>query len=124
LSLEGVEKSGEITFCFVDNNDISKLNLLYLAKNIPTDVLVFDLSENQKEITADIIISCDTALSNASLYKTSLDYELALYCIHGLLHILGYDDQDKKKAQAMHNRQLQLLKQSRSNILTSCKSTS
>lgn len=68
------------------------LNARYLGKYTPTDVLAFDSSLKKGEILADIAISTDTAIRNARTYRTSASYEVYLYVIHGLLHLLGYDD--------------------------------
>ncbi|MDP2938259.1 MAG: rRNA maturation RNase YbeY, partial [Candidatus Omnitrophota bacterium] len=94
LSQEGIKKSGEITVCFVNDQRINKLNLKYLGKNNPTAVITFDVAEPKckDEIFADIVISTDRAIDNADAFGTSPYFELYLYVIHGVLHILGYDD--------------------------------
>jgi probable rRNA maturation factor len=104
LSLEKVKKSGEITVCFLNDREIKELNLLYLAHNIPTDVIAFDISQDKKRTLADIAISTDTAIRNARLFKTSPLYEIYLYVIHGVLHILGYDDQTIKGSKIMEKK--------------------
>ena len=112
LSEEGVEKSGEITVCFVDDRKIKELNLRYLGKNNPTDVIAFDIAEPKlwDKYCADIVISTDRAIDNAEAFHTSPLYELYLYVIHGVLHILGYDDTSRKDKLLMHRREKELLK--------------
>ena len=112
LSLEGIKKSGEITVCFVNDQKIKELNLRYLGKNNPTDVIAFDISgpKSLDEIFADIVISTDRAIDNARIYKTSPLYELYLYVIHGMLHLLGYDDKSKKDRLIMHKKEAELVK--------------
>jgi probable rRNA maturation factor len=105
---EGIKKSGEITVCFVNNQEIKELNLNYLGRNNPTDVMVFDTSASLS-INADIVISTDTAVSHAKIFKTTPLYELYLYVIHGLLHILGYDDETKKDRLIMRKKEASLL---------------
>jgi len=80
-----------------------------LKKKKPTDVLAFDLTDRwkSKKMFADIIISVDTALRNARFYKTSAAYELKLYSIHGLLHLLGYDDHSLKDSLLMRKKEFQ-----------------
>lgn len=112
LLKEGVNKTGEITISFVNNRKIRELNLRYLGKDRPTDVLTFDITESSRvpdDIFADIVISTDTAIRNARIFKTSNTYELYLYVIHGLLHILGYDDKSKKEKAAMHKKEAFLM---------------
>ena len=107
LSQEGIKKSGEITVCFVNDTKIKELNLRYLGKNNPTDVIAFDIAEPKRpdKIFADIIISTDRAIDDARIYKTSPLYELYLYVIHGMLHLLGYDDKSKKDRLIMHKKE-------------------
>ncbi len=109
LAQDGIEKSGEITVCIMDDRKIKELNLNYLGKNSPTDVIAFDLSENNKAVLADIAVSADTAIRNAVIFKTTPLYELYLYIIHGLLHILGYDDARKKEKLIMRKKEEFLL---------------
>lgn len=109
LSQEGVKKPGEIAVCILNDEEIKELNLNYLGKNIPTDVIAFDLSGKNKTVLADIAVSADTAIRNAGIFKTSPLYELYLYIIHGLLHILGYDDARKKEKLIMRKKEEFLL---------------
>ena len=112
LSLEGIRKSGEITICFVNDPKIKELNLRYLAKNNPTDVIAFDIAGPKSfgEIFADIVISTDRAIDNAGAFHTRPLFELYLYVIHGVLHILGYDDRNIKDKLLMRKKEAHLLK--------------
>ncbi len=112
MSKEGVRKSGELTLCFVNDKKIKALNLKYLAKNNPTDVIAFNITdpEDKKNIFGDIAISADTAIANAKLFKTTPLFELYLYVIHGVLHILGYDDRKKADKLIMRKKEEQVLK--------------
>ncbi|MDD5196409.1 MAG: rRNA maturation RNase YbeY [Candidatus Omnitrophota bacterium] len=107
LEQEGPKKQGEITVSFVSDKLISKLNFKYLKKKQPTDVLAFNLTDkpNSKKMLADIVVSVDTALRNARIYKTSAAYELNLYSIHGLLHLLGYTDHTLKGKPLMRKKE-------------------
>src|SRR4030042_1370702 len=90
LSSEGLRKSGEITICFVGDEKIKGFNKKYRGQNYPTDVLAFDTSGpiDRGRIFADIMVSVDTAIRNAEIFKTTPLYELYLYVIHGFLHLL------------------------------------
>ena len=109
LSKEKAKISGEITVCFVNDSRIKKLNKTFHHRDSPTDVLTFDFAEpgNAKGILVDIIISTDTALRNAKIFKTAPEYELNLYLIHGILHLLGYDDRTAKQKQLMRKKEKQ-----------------
>jgi len=112
LSSEGIRKSGEITVSFVNDKEIKKLNLNYLGKNRPTDVIAFDVAHPKlpDKIFADIVISSERAIDNARAFKTSPLFEVYLYIIHGVLHILGYDDRKKEDKLIMQKKQSDLLK--------------
>lgn len=109
LSLEGIKKSGQICFCFVNDKRIKELNLRFLNRNFTTDVLSFDNSINKSEISADIVISTERAISNARVFKTTPIYELYLYIIHGILHLLGYDDKNARQRKMMQDRAICIL---------------
>jgi probable rRNA maturation factor len=104
LSLEGVRKPGVVTICFINRQQIKEINLQYLAKYEPTDVIAFDLSDKKDEIFADIAVSTDAAYANASSYKTSAAYEACLYVVHGMLHILGYKDSTARQKILMQQK--------------------
>jgi len=103
----GARKSGEITICFVSDKKIKELNLKFLQKNRPTDVLAFDISKTKDsgQMLADIIISTDTAIRNSKIFKTTHLYELRLYLVHGLLHLLGYDHSNPRQRQLMRQKE-------------------
>ncbi len=115
LGEEKVFADGEITFCFVNAGDIREVNLNYLGRNLTTDVIAFDLTcpkeKGASGIIADIVISSDAAFSNARIFKTTPRRELALYVIHGLLHILGYRDGNKDERTLMQKKEGELLSQ-------------
>jgi probable rRNA maturation factor len=67
--------------------------------------MAFDLSAEKNKICADIIISCDTAVKNARIFKTSPQRELKLYVVHGILHILGYDDHTPSQKALMRKKE-------------------
>jgi probable rRNA maturation factor len=105
LESEGIKKQGRITVCFVNDRKIKRLNKLFLKKNNATDVLSFNLSENHREIFADIAISTESALENALAFHTSGRYEIILYVIHGVLHALGYADRTKTQKTIMRRKE-------------------
>jgi len=111
LSQEGIKKSGEIAIYFVNDKKIKGLNLKYLGRNNPTDVIAFDISEPKisHKIFADIFISTDQALVNSRPYKTSLGLELYRYVIHGVLHILGYTHKSRRDKLIMEKKEKALI---------------
>lgn len=97
LRLLGKEKY-KVNFCFVSDSEIKKMNLKFKRKNRVTDVLAFGQLEGPRfpladaRALGDVVISVDAARSEAPFYGNSVLGELALYMIHGVLHLVGYED--------------------------------
>jgi probable rRNA maturation factor len=109
LKGEGVKESGWINICFVDNPQIKKFNARFLKIKGVTDVLAFNLSDKKESnvILADIMISAQEASRQASNFKTTPEYELSLYVVHGLLHILGFNDHNPRQIKLMRKKESQ-----------------
>ncbi len=110
LEGEGI-RDGEISLAFVDNATIHQLNKRYLDHDEPTDVLSFPLSESDKRLAGELVIGAEVARDHAAGSGHDVQAELALYVIHGLLHLCGYDDHTSKDAEAMRERERHYLKQ-------------
>ncbi|MDP2927498.1 MAG: rRNA maturation RNase YbeY [Candidatus Omnitrophota bacterium] len=109
LKGEKVKESGWINICFVDNPQIKKFNAKFLKTKGSTDVLAFNLSDKKEKniILADIMISAQAALNQARNFKTTPDYELSLYVVHGILHILGFNDHTREQIKLMRKKESQ-----------------
>ena len=112
LTLHGVKKA-QLEIALVDDSQIATLNASHFGTHQTTDVLAFDLGDSNRAlrgkrparsnaIDAQIVLSVDTARREAENRGHSLDAELALYAVHGVLHLLGYDDDCKSNADRMH----------------------
>src|SRR5437879_12040689 len=98
LGGEGIKEAG-ISLAFVDNATIHQLNQRYLQHDEPTDVLSFPLSEaNAKRLAGELVIGAEVARAQAESRGHDVQAELALYVIHGLLHLCGYDDKSEAAA--------------------------
>src|SRR5437762_1102418 len=96
----------EISLAFVDNATIHQLNQRYLQHDEPTDVLSFPLSEpNAKRLAGELVIGAEVARAQADNRGHDVQAELALYVIHGLLHLCGYDDKTDAGARGMRERE-------------------
>ena len=111
--LEGEDvRDAEISLAIVDNATIHTLNKRYLNHDEPTDVLSFPLSEpNAKKLAGELVIGAEVAKTQAEERGHDVQAELALYVIHGLLHLCGYDDHSERDAGAMRQRERHYLKQ-------------
>lgn len=100
----------EIDIAVVGAKEIASLNRRFLGRAGPTDVLSFDLSEaGAGGICAQLVICGDVAAREAKLRGIGVHRELMLYVVHGLLHLMGYEDASVRGAAKMHAREEELL---------------
>ena len=109
---------GRISVALVDDPHITRLNEIHLKRQGPTDVLAYNLrdrageeslSSSAGEIDGEIVVSVDTAAREAKARGHDVDSELALYLVHGTLHLLGYDDRTEEEATRMHDLEDEIL---------------
>ena len=106
---------GELSILLVDDQQIANLNLTYLNRNGPTNVIAFPMREGQfNDITpnllGDVVISLETARSEANAAQTSLQNRFNELLIHGILHLLGYDhEQTQAEAERMEAKSHSLM---------------
>lgn len=88
------------------------LNRQFLKKDHVTDVLSFDYSDGKARGTlkGEVVICAPVAERNAKSFGTTVQKELALYVIHGILHLLGYDDHRAADIRKMRRREVELMK--------------
>lgn len=94
-----------ISVALVDDGVMARLNRDFRGHKGPTDVLSFDLRDAENGpivIDGEIVISVDMAAKRAREHGHTVTAELALYAVHGTLHLLGYDDRSKSDATRMH----------------------
>jgi probable rRNA maturation factor len=95
-------KEGEINIIFVNDRYIRKMNTTFLKHNWVTDVISFPLSENQK-IEGEVYINLEQAKRQAEEYKSTLKTEIQRLVIHGILHLIGYTDNNSRGKKRMSN---------------------
>jgi len=84
-----VDHRCEVSITLTDNEGIMVMNYKYRDIGKPTDVLSFPM--NDEKVLGDIVISIEKALQQANEYGHSFEREIAFLCVHGMLHLLGYD---------------------------------
>ena len=100
---------GELSIRITSSAEMRELNLRFRRKKEPTDVLSFPA--NAPSLAGDIAISADIAATNADALGHSVDTELKILILHGLLHLVGYDHEtDAGEMQAEEARLRQRLK--------------
>ena len=82
---------GDLNIIFCSDPYLLNINLQYLGHDYYTDIITFDYSE-KPVVSGDLFISIDTVRDNASFYGAGFDEELHRVIVHGLLHLIGYDD--------------------------------
>jgi len=107
-TLKREAKGGEVSIVLTDNEYIRELNLKYRSVDRATDVLAFPMDE---EILGDIVISVEKAKEQALVYRKSLKNEVGRLVIHGILHLIGYDDSSRASLKKMHAREEEILKE-------------
>lgn len=99
---KGMELPAEVEITLLGEAAIAKVHGEFLDDPTPTDVITFEHGE--------ILIGVPIAAANARKFRHPSDHEVALCAIHGLLHLLGYDDLTEKEKVIMHARQEEILK--------------
>ncbi len=102
LGLGEIGALSTLEISLLDDAEMARIHGEFLADATPTDVITFEHGE--------LLIGVETAERQAKEFGTSQAREIALYGIHGMLHLAGYDDQEISAAQKMAHRQFELLK--------------
>jgi probable rRNA maturation factor len=109
LAAEGVH-CGSISVAVVDDATIRVINRRHLDHDCPTDVISFVLSDpDDPELSGELVVSAEMAAATAKEAGVSPRDELALYVVHGLLHLCGHDDTTDVARRAMRRREGEIL---------------
>lgn len=122
--LQDEQAIGELTLTFVDRDEMADLNREHMGGSGPTDVLSFPLDapvEGRSEdelrpvdsvlpvLLGDVVVCPSVAQEQSSDHAGSIDDEIALLVIHGVLHVLGHDHAEPDECARMRARELELL---------------
>jgi len=99
-----------INVSFVDDKEILELNSKYLDHHFSTDILTFNYNGSNTDLDGEIIISYDDAIENAKRFNITGKEEYLRLIIHGILHLVGYDDQQKNDKLIMKRKETSLVK--------------
>ncbi len=134
LVAQGVKAGSELSMLFVDEDAMAELNKRFLGKDGPTDVLAFPIDDDDvveggrspdslgpgngadpdadpPNLLGDVVVCPAVAARNAPNHAGTYEDEMALLVVHGILHILGMDHVDNEEAEAMEQRERELLEQ-------------
>ena len=107
IEIEGRE-TGEINVIFTSDDFLIKINNQYLERNYFTDIITFDYGDG-KTISGDMYLSIERIWENAKQFKKSRKSELLRIIIHGILHLIGYNDNNEDEKKLMTERENQYL---------------
>jgi rRNA maturation RNase YbeY len=108
-------KVGDINYLFTNDEEVLKVNQEFLGHDYYTDIITFDTSDygfpgvDEDKVSSDIVISVDSVRENAKLYGATFEDELHRVIIHGILHLIGYDDHEEEDKKQMRNAEDQAL---------------
>ena len=106
-----IRRIGDVNIIFCSDNYLLDVNRRFLCHDYFTDIITFDYCEGDK-LSGDLFISIDTVRDNAVEYGAeSFEQELARVMVHGILHLIGYDDhtpEEQKTMRAKENYYLSL----------------
>ena len=113
LKLEKI-KNAELSLILSNRIFLNKLKIKYFNKNHFTDVIAFNLNNKGDDIIGEIYVSIDDVNYNSKKFKITFDNEFKRIIIHGLLHIIGYEDnnvENKKEMTKLENIYMNLIQE-------------
>ncbi len=100
----------EVHVSLVDDAAVRRLNARYRGSSSRTDVLAFNLEgPGASALLGEVVISAATAARQAARLRVPVALEVDLLAVHGLLHLVGYDDAEPVEARLMHERAREIL---------------
>tara|TARA_B100001250_G_scaffold404863_1_gene421440 strand:- start:200 stop:619 length:420 start_codon:yes stop_codon:yes gene_type:complete len=98
-----------ISFIFCSDNYLQKINAEFLNHKGLTDVITFNYTK-KNNLVGDVFISAERVRENAKIYNVKFKEELARVMIHGVLHLIGYNDKKEKEIMLMRRLENEFLK--------------
>ena len=99
-----VKRLGDISIIFCSDNYILDVNHRYLEHDYFTDIITFDYCEGDR-LSGDLFISVDSVKENSLEYGTEFKDELNRVIVHGILHLIGYDDHTDEDVMTMREKE-------------------
>jgi rRNA maturation RNase YbeY len=96
---------GDVSFIFCNDQYLYQMNVQYLQHDSLTDIITFDYCPETGNISGDLFISIDRVEENARELNLSFHDELKRVMVHGVLHLMGYNDKDSAQRAAMRQKE-------------------
>lgn len=98
-------KIDELSYIFCSDDYLLNINQQYLDHDTYTDIITFDLTDEKGVVNGEVYISVDRVADNAKKFKNTLEDELHRVIVHGLLHLIGYDDKNPAEKAGMREKE-------------------
>ena len=102
-------KSGNVNIVLVDNDTIQQYNRDFLQHDYPTDTISFPIEARQGYLEGEVLVCTEIAKERAKEFGWTAEEELFLYVIHGMLHLVGFDDTTSEQRDAMREKEREYL---------------
>ena len=99
-----IKSVGDVNVIFCSDNYVLDVNVKYLGHDYFTDIITFDYCEGST-LSGDLFISVDSVRENSVFYGTEFTDELDRVIVHGLLHLIGYDDHTDEDQAVMRSKE-------------------
>lgn len=116
----GGKKKAHIDYIFCTDAYLLELNQQFLDHDTFTDIITFDLSDNEQELKSEIYISVERVVENAQKFGVTTEHELLRVIFHGMLHLCGYKDKTEEEEALMRTKENETL-EAYQQFLTTCK---
>ncbi len=100
----------KINYIFCSDEYLLNINRAYLGHDTYTDIITFDLSDNPKQVESEIYISIDRVKENADQFNATFNEELKRVMVHGILHLIGFDDKEENDKKSMVEKENEYLR--------------
>ena len=102
--LEENKELGEVNYIFCNDKYLLEKNIKYLDHDTLTDIITFNYCEGDI-ISSDIMISIERVMENSSIFENSFSEELNRVMIHGILHLIGYNDKTDSEKEIIRKKE-------------------
>ena len=116
LSEKSLNDKAVISIIFCDNKTLNNFKIKYFDEDVFTDIVTFKI-EDKPFLEAELYISTEMAIENAKEFKVSLDNEIIRLVSHGILHLIGYDDNNNSLSKKMFSVQEEIVEKFEDRII-------
>ena len=112
------QSNAELNIILTNRETLSSLKKQYFNVDQFTDVIAFNLEDEDEDIEGEVYISIDDVLENSKTFSVTFNNEFKRVLIHGVLHLLGYDDHEEDDIKIMRDLEQKYLLNSNNNIIS------